>query len=125
MRPSTKNGLKWLLVIGGIYTLATCATGMYLGYSYHGYRKAGQEEETRKNELCYQALEPIRIRFQDECAKKNINTVYDGTLDLIVKKSEQIQQENNCSRRMVAWCEPDSPENSHTPFRAKFTYDEK
>lgn len=96
------------------YTAATCGAGYKIGYY------VAEEDAVKERGVCYETLAPVRDDFERECSKKTADTLYNGSLNPILQKRDEITEKNKCPEE--AWrCEPTlSSDLQRSEFRAVF-----
>ena len=97
------------------YTAATCGVGYEVGRR-EGYRAADFIEET-----CYEMIDSIRKEFERGCGKKTVYTLYNGSLNPILQKRDEITEKYQCPEE--SWmCEPTRPYDlDRSDFKAVYS----
>ena len=116
MKATTKFKLGTLGVFLG-YTAATCGVGYGVGHKT-GYHAA--EEAAANVIVCLEKLAPVRYDFSDGCSRKTSDTLYDGSLNPVLRKRDRIEERYGCPEE--AWmCEPTRPSDlQNSDFKAVF-----
>lgn len=105
-----KQSQKGALIGLGIFSIYTAGV---FGSGY-AVRDCNQEE-TKSQETCYEMVKPLRIEFQNECAKKTLDTLYNGSLADIVHRRDAV-----CKSEESWRCEPIQPGYSGSDYKAEF-----
>lgn len=116
MKATTKFKFGTLGVFLG-YTAATCGGGFSVGYPT-GYHAAA--EDAVKLENCLRMLAPVRDEFSIGCSNKTADTLYDGSLNPILQKRDELVE--RCGLTEETWiCEPTRPYDlQNSDFKAVF-----
>lgn len=94
----TENRFGCGTIIAGV--IATGAMSIYVSGVGTGYLIWGRElnelKETQQTVACTKELEAVWTKFQEGCAKKTVDTLYDGSLDALVKQRKEIVERLDC-----------------------------
>lgn len=85
-------------IVAGVITagaMSIYASGIGTGYLIWG-RGLDQIKETQRTSICTKELEPVWRKFQEGCAKKTVDTLYNGSLDQVVKQRKEIVERLDC-----------------------------